>query len=152
MNPPVIPQPYRYRDLTIIDVAEGKNIVIACDSSGAIGPKQNDIIKVPGYILGRFSARVALMEVLAAGAWPVCVVNTLCVEPSPAGEEISQGVADEIRVLGIDPSQVLTGSTEKNIPTTQSGIGITVVGVAHSPELRINRLQKRRFPCRIRYS
>lgn len=133
--------PRRYRDLTIIDLDEHKALVIACDSAGAIGPKEADVIKVSGYILGRFTSRVALMEVLAAGAWPCCVVNTLCVEPIPTGLDIQQGVADEIRVLGIDPATILTGSTEKNIPTSQSGIGVTVIGVVHKQNLRIGRLR-----------
>ncbi|WP_338827393.1 AIR synthase related protein [Neomoorella thermoacetica] len=137
---PATLSPRRYRDLTILDLDEQRSLVIACDSAGAIGPKEADVVRVPGYVLGRFTARVALMEVLAIGAWPVCIVNTLCVEPEPAGAAIREGVADEMRVLGIDPEKALTGSSEKNIPTTQSGIGITVIGLATTAELLTGRL------------
>ncbi|QGP92167.1 hypothetical protein MGLY_15310 [Neomoorella glycerini] len=137
---PATPSPRRYRDLTILDLDEQRVLVIACDSAGAIGPKEADVVRVPGYILGRFTARVALMEVLAAGAWPVCIVNTLCVEPEPAGTAIREGVADEIRVLGIDPEKALTGSSEKNVPTSQSGIGVTVIGMAAKTSLLMGRL------------
>ncbi|CEP66322.1 PurM, N-terminal-like [Moorella glycerini] len=132
--------PRRYRDLTILDLDEQRSLVIACDSAGAIGPKEADVVRVPGYILGRFTARVALMEVLAIGAWPVCIVNTLCVEPEPAGAAIREGVADEIRELGIDPEKALTGSSEKNVPTSQSGIGVTVIGLAVKTSLLMGRL------------
>ncbi|MGI9861422.1 hypothetical protein SDD30_08570 [Moorella naiadis] len=137
---PATLSPRRYRDLIILDLDEQRSLVIACDSAGAIGPKVADVVRVPGYVLGRFTARVALMKVLAAGAWPACIANTLCVEPEPAGAAIREGVADEIRALGIDPEKALTGSSEKNVPTTQSGIGITVIGLATTAELLMGRL------------
>lgn len=136
MDFPKWPIPRKHRDVTIIDLNESCSLVIACDSAGGIGPKAGDTIKVSGYILGRLTSRVALMEVLAVGAWPICVINTLSVEPFPTGREITLGVNDEISVLGIDPEQILTGSTEKNIPTIQSGIGITVVGLVEKTSLR----------------
>lgn len=140
MQQSIIPITRRHRDTTVIDLDRNKALVVACDSAGAIGPKEADVIPVPGYVLGRFTARVALLEVLAVGGWPVCVVNTLCVEPRPTGEEINRGVADEIRFLGIEPGDILTGSAERNIPTTQSGVGITVIGLAEKSALRIGRL------------
>lgn len=131
----------KYRDLTLIDLSDDKVLVIACDSCGAVGPKEGDLVKVSGYVVGRFTSRVALMEVLAAGAWPICVVNTLCVEPFPTGADIQCGIADELRFLGVDPEALLTGSTEKNMPTSQSGVGVTVVGIASKEQLRIGRLR-----------
>ncbi|SMB95171.1 alpha-ribazole kinase [Thermanaeromonas toyohensis ToBE] len=130
----------KYRDLTLIELNDGRLLVIACDSCGAIGPKEGDVVKVPGYVVGRFTSRVALMEVLAAGAWPICVVNTLCVEPFPTGADIQRGIADELRFLGVDPEALLTGSTEKNMPTSQSGVGVTVIGIASKEQLRVGRL------------
>lgn len=142
VNQLTIPVARRHRDVTIIDLDGNKSLVVACDSAGAIGPKEADVIQVPGYVIGRFTARVALMEILALGGWPVCVVNTLCVEPQPTGEDITSGVADEIRVLGIVPDSILNGSTEKNIPTVQSGLGITAIGIAKTSALRMERLQQ----------
>lgn len=131
----------RYRDLSLVDLGENRTLVIACDSAGAIGAKEADAVKVPGYVLGRFTARVALMEVIAVGALPVSVVSTLCVEPDPSGLEINMGVRQELLELELDPEQVLTGSSEKNIPTTQSGIGVTVVGLGHTRELKMRRVE-----------
>ncbi|HZW83974.1 MAG TPA: AIR synthase related protein [Candidatus Deferrimicrobium sp.] len=139
MNLPGLNQ-RKYRDLSLIDLDGERTLVIACDSSGAVGPKPLDVVHVSGYVLGRFTARVTLMEVVAAGASPICVVNTLCVEPHPSGEEICLGIADEIRELGLDPEKLLTGSMEKNMPTSQSGLGVTVIGIAEKKGLKIGAL------------
>lgn len=112
-------------------------LVIACDSLGGIGPKPLDTIKVDGYTVGKFTARVALMEVLSVGAKPVCVVDNLCVERNPTGEEILRGVRAEAVAAGLDPEWAVTGSCEKNFVVQQTGIGITVVGVCGKNTLRI---------------
>ncbi|UTW69818.1 hypothetical protein KHA80_02285 [Anaerobacillus sp. HL2] len=78
----------RYRDLTII--ADGdKKLVIACDSSGAIGPKELDVVKVDANIVGRFISRVVLMEIISVGAKPITLIDTLSVEMNPTGLKLS---------------------------------------------------------------
>lgn len=108
-------------------------LAVACDSLGAIGPKAHDVLHVPGYVVGRFACRVPLMELIAVGAEPLLVVCALCVEPEPAGTEIMAGVRDEVRAAGLDPAAAITGSTEKNMPTTQTGVGVTALGVLLTP-------------------
>lgn len=130
----------KFRDLSLIDLGDGRVLVIACDSCGGVGPKENDVVRTSGYVVGRFTSRVALMEVLCCGAWPICVVNTLCVEPSPTGARIIEGIADELSVIGVAPEKVLTGSTEKNLPTSQTGVGVTVIGMCREDDLRLGRL------------
>lgn len=126
------------RDIQVIPLPKaGGVLVIGCDSAGGVGPKPQDMVKVPGRITGKYTARVALMEVLAVGARPIGVVNTLCVEPEPSGEDIVAGIEDELMTIGLDPGSLLLGSTEKNIPTVQTGVGVTVVGFAEE-ELRLN--------------
>jgi len=112
-------------------------MVVGCDSSGGIGPKPLDRVKVDGYTLGRFTARVALMEVLSTGAKPICLVNTLCVEPKPTGFKIVQGIRDEARRAGLNSDSAFTGSSEKNIPVRQTGLGVTVIGIAARRKLKI---------------
>ncbi|MGD8190642.1 AIR synthase related protein [Brevibacillus ginsengisoli] len=119
----------RFRDLTVMDYMD-KELVIACDSSGAIGNKPNDIIKVDPYVLGRFLVRVPLMELLSVGAKPFGVMNTLSVEMEPTGRSIIAGIIDELRQIELDENEVLNGSTEDNFPTLQTGAGVTVIGVA----------------------
>jgi hypothetical protein len=112
-------------------------MVIGCDSSGGIGPKPLDKLKVDGYTVGQFAARVALMEVIATGAKPVCLVDNLSVELDPTGLEILKGVTDEAVQAGLDPKLAVTGSAEKNFAVEQTGIGITVIGMSQKGKLRI---------------
>lgn len=98
----------------------------ACDSAGAVGPKPGDVVATTGHVVGRFTARVALMEVLAVGAAPVAASAACCVDPETA-EALLAGVRAE---LGDLP---LVVSTEKNLPTVQTGLGVTVVGTLPGP-------------------
>lgn len=119
----------RYRDLTILDDCD-KKIVIACDSSGAIGPKELDVVKVDGHILGRFISRVVLMELISVGAKPITLIDTLSVEMNPTGKLIIAGIIEEACQIGLDTTKILNGSTEENVPVKQTGIGITGIGQA----------------------
>lgn len=129
------------RDVLILRMLNGHLLVIGCDSAGGIGPKPLDKVKVDGYTLGKFTSRVALMEVLATGARPVALVNTLSVEMEPTGGEILRGVKDEAAKAGLDTELAVTGSYEKNIVTEQTGIGVTVLGLAKESELKIGTAQ-----------
>ncbi|MFN7251073.1 MAG: AIR synthase related protein [Anaerobacillus sp.] len=117
----------RYRDLTILHDDE-KSFVIACDSSGGIGPKKLDVVKTDGYTLGRFLARVVLMEIISVGAKPITIIDTLAVEMNPTGQEIISGIRAEAEQLGLDTNNLLNGSTEENMPVQQTGVGITAIG------------------------
>ncbi len=116
-------------------------LVVGCDSSGGIGPKPLDKLRVEGYVLGKFTARAALMEVLSVGATLVCVVDALGVEPEPTGKEILRGIRFEAQKVGLDPELAVTGSTEKNIVVEQTGIGVTVIGVCQKSQLKIGTAQ-----------
>ena len=114
-------------------------IVVSCDSCGGIGPKPLDRVRASGYTVGRFAARVALMETLSVGARPVCLANTLTVEPRPTGVQIIRGIHDEVRHAGLNSRIVMTYSTEKNIPVRQTGLGVTVLGTVDSKSLKVGR-------------
>ncbi len=129
------------RDLLIFKLANDEALVVGCDSAGGIGPKPLDKIKVDAYTLGKFTARAALMEVLAVGANPVCIVDTLGVEPDPTGNEILNGIRAEAANAGLDPKRAVTGSTEKNIPVEQTGIGVTVIATCKLAQLKIGGAQ-----------
>jgi hypothetical protein len=77
--------------------------------------------------VAHFALRVPLLEVICSGARPVAVIDNLCVELEPTGRQM----LDEIRQLaakaGID-SRAVTGSTEENVMTQATGIGVTVIG------------------------
>jgi hypothetical protein len=118
----------RKRDLLLLDLPGGERLVITCDVAGGIGPLAGDLVHVPGYVLGRLTARVALMELLASGARPIGLCNLPAVSPDGAGAEILRGVLAEARLAGLGP-EAITGSFEKNIPVRQSALGVTAFGI-----------------------
>jgi hypothetical protein len=131
----------RWRDLLLLNLSDTHVLVIACDSNAAIGLKENDYVKNAWHEVGRSAAKVPLMEVLAAGAFPFVVINNLGVELEPTGKEILEGIRFEIKRLGLDPDVVLTGSAETNMPTKQTSVGMTVIGVAEKENLSIGTSQ-----------
>lgn len=128
-----------FRDLTLIPLGASEILVIACDSLGGIGPKPYDSVNASAEIVGKFTARVPLMEVLACGASPFVAVNTLCVEMEPTGAGMIKGIKEEIIMAGLSAELAVTGSTEENAATCQSGLGVTVIGRAAKSELRLGR-------------
>jgi selenophosphate synthetase-related protein len=98
-----------------------------------------DNLKISGWIVGKFLARVASMDVASTGAFPISASVTLGVEKEPTGNEILEGIRKEIRVLGLEPNQVMKENTEENFETIQTGAGITVVGLANEDELRLGK-------------
>ena len=129
----------RRGDVTILRVPTGHAIVVGSTSSGAVGPKSMDKVKVEGRVLGKFLARVALMDVAATGAFPVLLSVTLGVEKEPTGREILEGIRREAAVLGLEASQVMMDNTEENFETIQTGAGLTVIGFANDEELRLGK-------------
>lgn len=127
---------YQGRDVEVAFLEDGTCLVVACDSCGAIGEKAFDVVKVSSYIVGRFTTRVALFEVLAVGAVPQIVTVAVSNEPNPTGEGLLGGVKDELKLTGIGSLPVAI-STEKNIPTRQTGLGISIVGTCKREQLRI---------------
>jgi selenophosphate synthetase-related protein len=125
------------RDVKIISLSNEQFLVIGCDSAGGIGPKSLDKVKVSGNIIGKFTARVALMEVLSVRAQPIAIIDTLSVEMQPTGIDIIKGIQKEVEDAGLDPDLVLTGSYEKNVPTEQTGLGVVVIGITAKKDLKI---------------
>ncbi len=111
-------------------------MVVACDSLGAIGDKPHDVYRTDPATCGHFALRVPLLEILAAGARPVLVVNTLSVEMEPTGRAIIAAMRELLTDVGLTDPEALTGSTEENVPVAQTGVGVTVIGLAHPDDLR----------------
>lgn len=113
----------RVRDLLILDDC----LVIAADSIGGIGPKPADTVYADARTVAHFALRVPLLEVICSGARPLAVIDNLCVELDPTGRQM----LDEIRQLaaqaGIVP-EAITGSTEENVRTQATGVGVTIIG------------------------
>ncbi len=129
----------RRGDVSILKIPTGHAIVVSSTSSGGIGPKPMDKLKTDGRLVGKFLARVALMDVAATGAFPLLLSVTLGVEKEPTGREILEGVRREAEVLGLEAGQVLLENTEENFETVQTGVGLTVVGLVNEGDLRLGK-------------
>ncbi len=134
---PTLSQIKTNRDILLFEFAHDEVLVVACDSAGGIGPSPLDKIKVDGFTLGKFTARTALLEVLAVNAMPFCIVDALSVALDPSGAAILSGIRAEAEKAGLDPNLAVTGSTEKNIIVEQTGLGVTVIGICRKGQLKI---------------
>ena len=128
----------KIRDLTVIKIDNEKTMIIACDSCGSAGMKEYDILKVPPFFTGKFTVRVAVMEVLCSGAKIIAITNCVCNEMNNTGLEIIKGIKDELLEADIN-NAVLTGSTEENFKTLSTGLGITVIGIVENKNLKLNK-------------
>lgn len=129
----------RRGDISVLNIPTGHSIVVGSTSSGAIGSKPMDELKVDGRVLGKFLARVALMDVMATGAFPILLSVTLGVEKDPTGLEILEGIKTEARIIGLDPNQAIMENTEDNFKSIQTGVGLTAIGFANEDELRLGK-------------
>ncbi|MGD0424052.1 MAG: AIR synthase related protein [Candidatus Bathyarchaeia archaeon] len=126
------------RDVILLRTPQNRILVVGCDSTGAVGQKPLDALKVHPSIVGKFTARVALMEVIAVGARPISLSVALCVEPKPTGREIMNGVRNELRTSRIKDITVVQ-SSEKNFPVKQTSVGTMVNGIVENRRLKIGK-------------
>jgi selenophosphate synthetase-related protein len=127
------------RDVRIVPLDSKRVIVVSCDSAGGIGSKPLDTVRTSPFVVGKFTARVALMEALSTGAEPVCIASALAVEPKPTGDQIMRGIKAEMKNAFVRPSTPVVNSAEKNFKVKSTGVGVTVVGVGIRNRLRIGR-------------
>jgi hypothetical protein len=97
-----------------------------------------DAVAAPGETVGRFTARVALLELVAVGAEPLALVDGLAVEPGPTSQAILDGIRAELIAAGI-PDLPVTGSLEKNLHTTMTAVTVTAVGLIRSGPAKTGR-------------
>lgn len=102
--------------------------------------KDLDTLKIKWSITGRLTTRVALLEVLSSGAVPQLMTVAISNEPYPTGERILKGVQEELDSAGLTTLPMAI-STEKNMLTQQTGLGISVIGVSEKHLLRIGTTQ-----------
>lgn len=131
----------KVRDLTLVDLGQGRTMVIACDSCGGVGMKAHDVLQVSPFITGKYTARVALLEVMCTGAEVICLTSTICNEMDVTGKDMIEGIKEELKEAGIS-NVVLTGSTEENFATVVTGLGITAVGIIENKQLKVNNIKK----------
>ncbi len=120
----------KIRDLTVLRVAPQVSMVFACDALGGIGMKPLDLVRASAETVGHFSLRVPLLEVLCAGAKPFLVMDTLSVEVGEYGLAILAGIKRLAAEAGLVADAHFNGSMEKNVSPKQTGVGVTVAGMA----------------------
>lgn len=100
--------------------------VVTTDNSAGIGEKPMDTIAAPDKLTAKFAARVALLEQWAAGseAEAVLLHNFSGADQWHKYMEGIEELLEEAELQGIP----VKGSSETNIATLQSAIGVTIFG------------------------
>lgn len=126
------------RDLTVLSIDENKYLAVACDSCGGIGNKKYDTVKSSPQITSYITGKVVLAELLSMGFKPLVLSNGLAVEMNDTGLQLIEGFNNVISKLKTCKVH-LTGSTEENIPTFQTGMGVTCIGICEKHKLKYNK-------------
>lgn len=117
------------RDILI--AGEGPLILLtAADSCAGIGQMPNDALKCPARTVGLFTARVPLMELLAAGGEAVFASLTV----GCAGDVADELIEGARSALGGLPVII---STEKNMRISTTSLGVTVTARCLAGGLRL---------------
>lgn len=115
------------RDANLIKFKNGF-LIHACDSAGGIGNLENDLLSVPIEVTVKYTLRTALMEVISLGGKPLSASFEF-MNGSEYAKIAMNGVKD---ILGRFTLPYVI-STEKNFKTSQSGIGVSVIGFVNDP-------------------
>ena len=128
------------RDILLVPLRDRNFLTVSCDAAGGVGPKTCDRVHVDGRTLGRFTARVALMETIAIGARPKCISATIPLERGRISSDILTGVRREVSLL--DHGIPIVSSTENNFTVKQSGLGVTVIGIVNRASMRLGKSRR----------
>ncbi|WMJ78252.1 MULTISPECIES: selenophosphate synthase [unclassified Sedimentibacter] len=129
------------RDLTVIDFDENRFLGIACDSCGGIGLKEHDVVKVEPKVSAYHTGKVVLAELMSMGFVPLIMADGLAVEMNDTGKQLIEGFNEVISKVKSTKIH-LTGSTEENIPTVQTSMGITCIGMCEKSKLKYKKTSK----------
>jgi selenophosphate synthetase-related protein len=119
------------RDILVFQQNESC-LTIAADTLGAIGEKPADLFRASPELCGRMTARVCLMETLSVGARPFSLMALTCNEREPTGARLLAGIREELSSAGY-PDVLLGGSTEDNMPTPMTALGVALLGECETP-------------------
>ncbi|MFY4773594.1 hypothetical protein [Metabacillus sp. RGM 3146] len=124
------------RDVEMIDLNDEEQLIIAADNAGSIGIKELDAVKADYKILAASTLRVAMMECLSTGAFPLSIViHNFC--GGNAWTELLKGCHSALEEGGWNVP--ITGSSETNFSMLQSALSVTVIGKLNKKDSKINR-------------
>ena len=124
----------RVRDVTVMHLGTDFVLGVACDSVGGIGAKLLDTVFADPFTVGYFALRVSVMELISLDFAPSLIVDPMCVEAGPYSDEILSGMKALAAEIGLTDPRVFNGSTEDNVATAQTGVGVVALGMAHASE------------------
>lgn len=101
-------------------------MIVTIDNAGCIGEKEADIVRVSNEINAYFTARVALLEQWCAGAKPIQLLLANF-SGDAAWDGYVRGFQQVFDEIG-EPIPPLTGSSESNFESLQSGLSLTIIG------------------------
>ena len=125
------------RDITVIDFDKNRYLGVACDSCGGIGYKEHDLIKASPQLTAYHTGKVVLAELMSLGFTPFILADGLAVEMNDTGKQLIEGFNEVISKLSTKVH--LTGSTEENIKTVQTSMGVTAIGVCEKSKLKYKK-------------
>lgn len=129
------------RDLTVIDFDENRYLGLACDSCGGIGLKEQDFVKAAPQLVAYHTGKVVLAELMSMGFTPMILADGLAVEMNDTGKQLIEGFNEVIAKLKTTKVH-LTGSTEENIKTVQTSMGVTCIGICNKDKLKYKKTVK----------
>ena len=129
------------RDLTVISIDEKRYLGIACDSCGGIGNKEHDVVKASPQLTAYQTGKVVLAELMSMGFTPVILADGLAVEMNDTGKQLIEGFQEVLSKLKTAKVH-LTGSTEENIKTVQTSMGVTCIGICDKDKLKYKKTSK----------
>ncbi|NYB75102.1 selenophosphate synthase [Sedimentibacter hydroxybenzoicus DSM 7310] len=129
------------RDITVISFDENRYLGIACDSCGGIGLKEHDVVKVAPQVTAYHTGKVVLAELMSLGFKPMIMADGLAVEMNDTGKQLIDGFNEVLSKLKTTKVH-LTGSTEENIKTVQTSMGVTCIGMCDKDKLKYKKTNK----------
>lgn len=110
------------------------DLVVAIDNSVAIGEKPLDVVRAPDALVAAYTMRVLLLEQMCANARIQCMTIG-----NGSGEEALTAYMEGIRSVFDEVGEAMppfVASTETNMPTQQSALAITSIGLPQAPRER----------------
>lgn len=119
----------KYRDCQIqwLEQSRGLQLVTTCDIVAGIGEAKHDILQVPIRQVVWSVVRTALLEFLSVGAEPMQAVCLWGRSRQEAEMDMIPRLRKEFSLAGYEGVEI-TGSSEDNLPTTETALGLTLIG------------------------
>lgn len=115
------------RDLSVVLMGDAY-MVVACDSCGGIGLKEHDVVKLSPDRMAYITMNVICCELASLRVKPSVIINNVCAEMDDTGKMVIEGIREYMNDYFPEMKFILTGSTEENFKTVQTGIGLSVIG------------------------